>query len=115
VGKKKPDFVGRRSLSRVDMLKDDCKHLVGLLTEDPNLVLEESAQIVDDPTHSIPMPMIGHVTSSYWSTTLGRLIALGVVAGGKNRLGETIYIPMLAITHKAKIYNMVFYDPAGQG
>ena len=31
----KKDFLGRRSLSRSDMVRDDRKQLVGLLTEDP--------------------------------------------------------------------------------
>ena len=35
VGKTKPDFVGKRSLVRPDMLNPNRKHLVGLLTHDP--------------------------------------------------------------------------------
>ncbi len=80
VGKTKPDFVGKRSLSRPDMLKSDRKQLVGLLTRDPKVVLEEGAQIVAEPEGAIPRTMIGHVTSSYWSPELGRSIALAVVA-----------------------------------
>ena len=49
IGKAKPDFVGKRSLARPDMLKTDRKKLVGLLTVDPKTVLEEGAQIVADP------------------------------------------------------------------
>ena len=65
VGKKKPDFVGKRSLSRPDMVAAGRKQLVGLRTVDPTVVLDEGAQIVADPAHPVPMPMIGHVTSSY--------------------------------------------------
>jgi sarcosine oxidase, subunit alpha len=114
VGKKKPDFVGKRSLVRPDIVANGRKHLVGLLTEDPLLVLEEGAQIVDDPNQSIPMKMVGHVTSSYWSETLGRSIALAMVASGKERMGEIIYVPMPGKTHKAVISGMVFYDPQGE-
>ena len=64
------------------------KQLVGLLTEDADTVLEEGAQIVADPDAPIPMPMIGHVTSAYHSSTLGRSIALAVVAGGRARVGR---------------------------
>ena len=113
VGKKKPDFVGRRSLARPDMLLDGRKQLVGLLTEDPKLVLEEGAQIVADPTASVPMPMIGHVTSSYWSDALGRSIALAVVAGGRTRLGETLHVPMPGATHRVTVSDSVFYDREG--
>ena len=113
VGKKKPDFVGRRSLARPDIVAPGRKQLVGLLTDDPAQVLEEGAQIVADPGQSIPMKMIGHVTSSYWSETLGRSIALALVAGGQGRMGETLYIPMPGKVLTAKVSTMVFYDPEG--
>ena len=58
------------------------------------MVLEEGAQIVADPKQPIPMTMIGHVTSSYWSENCGRSIALALVAGGRARMGETLYVPM---------------------
>jgi sarcosine oxidase subunit alpha len=113
VGKKKPDFVGRRSLARPDIVASGRKQLVGLLTDDPAQVLEEGAQIVADPAQSIPMTMIGHVTSSYWSETLGRSIVLALVAGGQGRMGETLYIPMPGKVLTAKVSPMVFYDPQG--
>ena len=59
------------------------------------------------------MTMIGHVTSSYWSATLGRSIAIAMVAGGHGRTGETLYIPMPGKTIAAKVSGMVFYDPEG--
>jgi len=115
VGKQKPDFVGKRSLTRPDMLKSDRKHLVGLLTNDPKLVLEEGAQIVADPKQPLPMTMLGHVTSSYWSETLGRSIAMALVSGGKARMGETLYMPMPdGSVHEATVSGMVFYDPEGK-
>ncbi len=113
VGKKKLDFVGKRSLARPDIVAAGRKQLVGLLTDDPNVVLEEGAQIVADPNQPIPMKMIGHVTSSYWSATLGRSIAMALVAGGQDKMGETLHIPMPGKTHTAKISGMVFYDPQG--
>ena len=113
VGKKKPDFVGKWSLARPDIVAPGRKQLVGLLTYDPNIVLEEGAQIVADPNQPIPMTMIGHITSSYWSETLGRSIALALVAGGQSMTGDTLYIPMPGKTHTAKVSGMVFYDPEG--
>jgi sarcosine oxidase subunit alpha len=112
VGKAKPDFVGKRSLSRSDMLKADRKQLVGLLTADPAVVLEEGAQIVLEPNQPSPMKMVGHVTSSYFSATLGRSIALAVIEGGRAREGQTVHIPMPGrITHAASITGTVFVDP----
>ena len=113
VGMKKPDFVGKRSLARPDLVAEGRKHLVGLLTEDPSEVLEDGAQIVFDPNQAIPMKMVGHVTSSYWSEALSRSIAMALIAGGKQRMGETIHIPMPGKTIKAVIGGTVFYDPQG--
>jgi len=114
VGKTKPDFVGKRSLVRPDMLNPNRKHLVGLLTHDPKVVLEEGAQVVADPDGPIPRTMIGHVTSSYWSETLGRSIAMAVVEGGKARQGQTIHVPMPDVVHAATIGGTVFLDPEGK-
>ena len=41
----KMDFVGKRSLTRPDMLRNDRRQLVGLLTADPKIPLEEGAQL----------------------------------------------------------------------
>jgi len=114
VGRKKPDFVGKRSLARAELQRPDRKQLVGLLTDDPKLVLEEGAQIVIDPGAAIPMPMIGHVTSSYWSETIGRSIALALVAGGRAKIGQRIHVPMPGATHRATVTDTVFYDPEGE-
>jgi sarcosine oxidase subunit alpha len=111
IGKTKPDFVGKRSLARPDMLKADRKQLVGLLTNDPNVVLEEGAQIVLDPNQPLPMKMLGHVTSSYWSEMLKRSVALAVIEGGRAKEGETIHVPMPDKSHAAKVVGMVFVDP----
>ncbi|XOK14472.1 sarcosine oxidase subunit alpha [Agrobacterium tumefaciens] len=110
VGKNKPDFVGKRGLARPDLVAKDRRHLVGLLTEDRSK-LEEGAQIVFDPKQPIPMKMVGHVTSSYHSDAAGQPIALALVEGGHERMGETVYIPMLDRTIAAKITGMVFVDP----
>ncbi|MFM5916040.1 MAG: 2Fe-2S iron-sulfur cluster-binding protein [Novosphingobium sp.] len=113
VGKKKPDFVGRRSLARPDIVAPGRRQLVGLLTDNPGEVLEEGAQIVADPKQAVPMTMIGHVTSSYHSATLGRSIAMALVEGGFERMDATLYVPMPGRTIAAKVVKPLFYDPEG--
>ena len=114
IGKAKPDFVGKRSLSRPDMVAKGRKQLVGLLTDDPKIVLQEGAQIVADPNQPKPMTMLGHVTSAYWSEALGRSIAMAVIADGRARDGETLHIPMPDRTIPARVVkSTVFYDPEG--
>jgi len=110
IGKKKPDFVGKRGLERPDLKAAGRRQLVGLLTEDKSK-LEEGAQIVFDPNQPIPMTMRGHVTSSYDQGTTGRPIAMALVEGGQEKMGETVYIPMPDRTVAAKITSPVFFDP----
>jgi sarcosine oxidase subunit alpha len=113
IGKKKSDFVGMRSLARPDLLADGRKQLVGLRTKNPKTVLEEGAQIVMSPDQPIPMDMVGHVTSSYWSETLGCSIALALVGNGHALQGQTIYVPMPDEMIEAEIVDTVFYDKQG--
>jgi sarcosine oxidase subunit alpha len=114
IGKAKRDFVGKRSLARPDIIAKGRKQLVGLLTENPKDLLVEGAQIVLDPKQPKPMKMIGHVTSSYWSEALGRSIAMAVVEGGFDRMGETLHIPTAdGGSQAAKVTGCVFYDPEG--
>ncbi|WP_283196177.1 sarcosine oxidase subunit alpha [Rhizobium sp. AN80A] len=113
VSKKKTDFVGIRGLKRLDLVKEGRKQLVGLVTKDPTLVLEEGAQIVANPNEPKPMTMLGHVTSSYWSENLGKSIAFALVAGGRSRMGETLYVPMPDKTIAVEVTDMVFFDKEG--
>jgi len=113
VAKSKRDFVGKRSLARASMSDPSRKQLVGLLTEDARTVLEEGAQLVDNPGQPIPMRLLGHVTSSYASATLGHSIALAMLSGGRARLGQTLYVPMPGRSIKVTVTKPVFYDPEG--
>jgi sarcosine oxidase subunit alpha len=113
VNPSKGDFLGRRSLRRPDLVRADRKQLVGLLPRDPNALLPEGAQLVWEDTGRIPMPMAGHVTSSYRSATLGRTFALGLVEGGHGRHGKTIVSPLAGGAIEAEITAPVFHDPAG--
>jgi sarcosine oxidase subunit alpha len=108
------DFIGKRSLARSDTRRGDRKQLVGLLTDDPARVLPEGGQIVQAAGGAPPVPMEGHVTSSYASATLGRSIALALVKTGRSRVGQAVFVTLgdgsLA---PARITEPVFYDPPG--
>jgi sarcosine oxidase subunit alpha len=113
IGKTKTDFVGMRSLGRPAMRTPDRRQLVGLLTVNSNIVLEEGAQLVADPRQPVPMDIIGHVTSSYWSPALERSVALGMVKAGRSRVGETLHVPMPDRTIAVTVAQPQFYDPSG--
>ena len=108
----KSDFVGKRSLARPAMLRADRKQLVGLLGGDRADVLEEGAQIIADP--NVRVPALGHVTSAYWSDALQRPIALALVAGGRQRIGQILHAPLLDRTIAVRVAVPVFYDHEGK-
>ncbi len=114
LSKTKADYIGKRSLDRPDTVRKNRKQLVGLLTEDPKTVIPEGAQLVDNPGAAMPVPMVGHVSSSYYSACCGHSIAMALVKGGHQRQGETVYAPLAnGRVIKATITSPVFYDKEG--
>jgi sarcosine oxidase subunit alpha len=109
VSKKKP-FIGQRSHRRRDTARPDRKHLVGLLPVDGDQLLPEGAQLVLQPDGSEPVAMVGHVTSSYRSPTLGRTFALALLQSGRERFGTTVYAPMNGHVIAATVTEPIFYD-----
>ena len=112
IGKRKRDFVGKRSLARPDLVAAGRRQLVGLLTES-NEQLDEGAQIVDDENQPVPMTMLGYVTSSYFSAELRRPIALALLANGRARTGETLKVTTARGFTSATVTSPVFVDPEG--
>ncbi|MFE2509073.1 sarcosine oxidase subunit alpha family protein [Streptomyces naganishii] len=114
---KQKDFVGKRSYSRTDTARTNRKHLVGLLPADRTTRLPEGSQIIatDVPVtpENGPVPMLGHVTSSYHSQALGRPFALALVADGRNRIGETLLAPVGDDLVPVLVAEPVLYDPEG--
>jgi sarcosine oxidase subunit alpha len=113
VSKKKADFIGKRSLEQSFLKRTDRKQLVGLLTEDPKEVLPDGAYAVREVKDKPPMEMIGQVTSTYYSPTLDRSIAMALIQSGRSRMGETISFPLEGKVVKARIVDPVFYDKEG--
>ena len=109
-------FIGDRSLELADHQRGDRLQLVGLQSADGASVLAEGAAIVATPDPAPPVPMLGHVTSSYFSAALNRPIALAMVKNGRGRLGETMYCPRHGVAGSvaARVVDPVFYDPEGR-
>jgi sarcosine oxidase subunit alpha len=116
VRKDDSDFIGKRSLRRRDTMRPDRKHLVGLLPVDPTVWLPEGAQLVS-PEHATtppPVPMLGHVTSSYRSPVLDRTFALAMVRGGRERIGGRVVSPTPRGPVECDVVAPSFYDPEGE-
>lgn len=111
---KRKEFIGKRSFARPDTARADRKQLVGLLPVDGEQRLPEGAHLVEpDATEQPPVPMLGHVTSSYRSAALGRTFALALVKGGRSRHGEILYAALGDRRVPVEVTTPVFYDEEG--
>ncbi|TCP51872.1 sarcosine oxidase subunit alpha [Tamaricihabitans halophyticus] len=111
---KHKDFIGKRSFARPDTARTNRKQLVGLLPLDPDEVLPEGAALVEPPVQlNPPVPMLGHVTSSYRSAVLDRGFALALIESGRARIGEVVHAPLGERTVPARVTKPVFYDEEG--
>ncbi|MEX5721851.1 2Fe-2S iron-sulfur cluster-binding protein [Geodermatophilus maliterrae] len=117
VSKKKPDFIGKRSFTRPANADPRRKQLVGLLPLDRATVLPEGSQIVefaaDGQLPPPPVPMLGHVTSSYRSAELARPFALALLTGGRERIGQTVHVPVGGTLVPVEVTGSVLVDPEG--
>ncbi|PVY97063.1 FAD-dependent oxidoreductase [Actinomycetospora cinnamomea] len=117
VSSTKPDFIGRRSFARAENRNPLRKQLVSLLPTDATTKLPEGSQIVGfcdgGRLPPPPVPMLGHVTSSYHSAELARPFALALVKGGRDRLGEVVHVPVDGELVPARIGASVLVDPEG--
>ncbi len=123
----KPDFIGKLSLQRSPGLDQPRRQLVGLITNDPQQVLAEGAQLLLPATgraRAVGQRLVdtgvssaGYVTASVMSPTLGRSIALALLENGRQHIGETIDVTVEAGTGLSCIHAVVaepvFFDPQG--
>lgn len=108
----KPDFLGKRSLARVQ--RDGSKQqLVGFKMTRPDVVAAEGLQIVRSDAQK-KMEIIGHVTSSRFSPTLNESIGLCWVPADMADENTPITIRMNGKLEQARIHHGAFYDPSGE-
>jgi sarcosine oxidase, subunit alpha len=115
ISKKKTDYLGKRAQERSHMTDPDRWKLVGLETTDGS-VLPDGAYVVGEGSNENGQRnVIGRVTSTYYSPTLEKGIAMGLVLHGPDRMGEVLNIPGTDDTvFAAKIVDPVFYDKDGE-
>lgn len=109
------DFIGRRLSQRPELRSPDRPQLVGLLPTESKTRLRAGAQVIETPLRTGVTPMIGHVTSTTFSSVLGHDIALALVKGGRSRKGDTVYaaFPLKDEVAAVLIVDPVFYDKEG--
>jgi sarcosine oxidase subunit alpha len=112
---KNKDFIGKRSLSRKDSNKKNRKQLVGLYSVDKKSVVSEGSQLIKNKNKGDPVPMFGHVSSSYFSPILNQPIALALLENGRNRFDERL-IAVSSDENEIEVIvtNPCFYDSKGE-
>jgi sarcosine oxidase subunit alpha len=107
--------IGKPLLDRPALTDAKRWQLVGLTALD-GATMPRAAKIVADADHSLPNPMLGHVTSWCWSPNLGAWIALALLAGGRSRHGETLWAlsPLADARVRVRVGPPCFIDPEGE-
>ena len=114
ISKKKSDFLGKRAQERSHMVDPDRWKLVGLETLDGSVLPDGAYAVGEGANANGQRNTIGRVTSTYFSPTLNRGIAMGLVAQGPERMGEILNFPDLSGNEvKVKLVDPVFYDKNG--
>ena len=115
ISKKKIDFLGKRAQERSHMLDPNRWRLVGLETTDASVLPDGAYAVGQGRNANGQKNTIGRVTSTYYSPTLSRGIAMGLVHKGSERMGEIIDFPKVDGTVvKVKIVDPVFFDKDGE-
>jgi sarcosine oxidase subunit alpha len=115
ISKKKDDYLGKRAQARAHMTDPDRWQLVGLETVDGAVLPDGAYAVAPGKNANGQRNVQGRVTSTYFSPTLGRGIAMGLLRHGPDRMGEVIDFPGTdGKTYAAKVVDPVFYDPKGE-
>ena len=114
LSKKKTDYLGKRAHERSHMADPNRWKLVGLDTLDGSVIPDGSYAIAEGVNANGQRNTQGRVTSTYFSPTLKRGIAMGLVLHGPDRMGEELQFNKVdGTTVTAKIVDPVFYDKEG--
>ena len=115
ISKKKADYLGKRAQERSYMVSPDRWKLVGLETLDGSVIPDGTYAVAEGHNANGQRNTQGRVTSTYFSPTLGKGIAMGLVRHGPDRIGEVLDFPVDAgKVVRARIVDPVFYDKEGE-
>ncbi|MFI4902495.1 MAG: sarcosine oxidase subunit alpha family protein [Burkholderiales bacterium] len=106
--------VGKPLLARTALVAPDRWQLVGLTALD-GAPMPRGGKLVADPGHAPPNPMLGHVTSWCYSPHRKAWIALALLANGRARHGERLWVvsPLAGATVRVEVGAPCFIDPDG--
>ncbi|VDC30566.1 sarcosine oxidase subunit alpha family protein [Pseudogemmobacter humi] len=116
VSKKKEDFLGKRGQQRSFLASNDRWKLVGFEALDGS-VIPDGAYVTAPGSNEYGFRNAqGRITSTYYSPTLKRGIAMGLLKNGPARMGEVVEFTSASggAGVSAKVVSPVFYDPEGE-
>jgi len=117
IGKKKKDFIGKRSLARSDTSRKDRKQLVGIVPLDKSQFIEEGQHVVECESLpkkiKNPVEYLGHITSSYHSPNLNHCISMAMIKGGNKLMGNKLFVSTSNGRKNipVEVVSSVFIDP----
>ncbi|RYI15010.1 MAG: sarcosine oxidase subunit alpha family protein, partial [Acetobacteraceae bacterium] len=115
ISKKKPDYLGKRGQERTFLASPDRWKLVGFDTLDGSVVPDGAYIVADGVNGNGQRNVQGRVTSTYYSPTLKRGIAMGLLKHGPSRMGEIVEFNTAAGgTVKARVRDTMFFDKDGE-
>ena len=108
--KRKSDFIGKRSLFLPVNQAQGALNLVGLATSSGRRLPVGAHAVKSDGRARLSD---GFVTSSGFSPTLKRGVALAMIHDGRARMGETVELAIEEAVDQATIVNVVAFDQDG--
>jgi sarcosine oxidase subunit alpha len=113
--RKQGDFIGRRALEREAFAPQHRRRLVGLISESGKPI-PAGSQLVWNPTAPLPMHSYGHVSSTCYSPTLERHVALALLEDAPSWQGKTLYAlsPLRRRSALVRITGPALVDPEGR-
>ena len=114
ISKKKSDYLGKRGQERSHLASAERWKLVGLETLDGSVIPDGAYAVAEGVNANGQQNTEGRVTSTYYSPTLKRGIAMGLVYRGPDRMGQVVQFNTVTGGRiPARIVDQVFYDKDG--
>lgn len=107
VSRSKPDFIGKRSMELRRQMQTERFELVGLLPAEPSKRVPEGAPITPAGDR---VDQEGFVSACVASVVHDRIIALGLLRHGRDRMGETVHARVRNEIIPMTVVAPVFHD-----
>lgn len=111
----KKDCIGNALSRRPGLIDEDREQLVGLKPNGASKQLTAGAHLFNPGDKAERVNDQGYVTSVCYSPTLGTMLGLGFLKGGRARIGQTVRLVdhLRGVETLCEVSDPVFFDPEG--